>query len=104
MSTANLEVNGQVLSKEAILEKLQTLLKDLLKLEDTRLLTPETRLQEELGIGSLDMVDVVIAIEDAFSIKLRSSTNFEHVKTIEDVADLILNPSYVLKAQGGKDA
>lgn len=90
MSFENTETQNHMLSKEAVTEKLQMLLKDLLKLEDTQLITLDTHLQEELGIESLEMVDMIIAVENAFSIKFPSSTNYEKVRTLGDVANLIL--------------
>jgi len=89
MSATGPKVQSEVLSKEVVIEKLQVLLRDLLKLEDIRSLTPDTRLQEDLGIGSLDAVDLVMAVEDTFSIKARS-LNIAEVNTIGDMAGQIL--------------
>lgn len=101
MSSTGLSLQSQgTLTQEAVLEKLQGLLKDLLKLENTALLTPRTRLNEDLNIDSLGMVDLVIFVEEAFSVKFRSA-NFAKVKTLGDVADLILERSRPASVQGG---
>ena len=93
MSAQDPEVGNQVLTKEAVVEKLQGLLKEILKLENADSITQGSRLREDLSIESLDMVDLVIATEEAFSVKFRSANFFEEVKTVGDVADLILKRS-----------
>ncbi len=90
MSPRRQEAQNQVVSKEGIVEKLQDLLKDLLQLEDTGSLTPATRFQDDLGIASIDMVDMVIAIEDTFAIKFRDMELLAELPTLGDAADLIL--------------
>ncbi|MBI4714901.1 MAG: acyl carrier protein [Nitrospirae bacterium] len=74
MSSPGVVVQTQgSLTREAVLERLGGLLKDLLKLENTALLTPQARLNEDLNIDSLGMVDLVIFVEEAFSVKFRSA-------------------------------
>lgn len=89
MSSLNPEVRNQVWSREDVIEELQALLEGILRLGDLQSLTPDARLQEDLGIGSLDVLDLVMAVEKRFSIKLRS-VNFMEIDTIEKIADLIL--------------
>ena len=48
-------------------------------------LTPEATLYDDLGLDSLDAVDLVVAMEKAFSVKL---ANEEEVKTVRTVGDL----------------
>jgi acyl carrier protein len=80
---------NQTLSKEEVFENLQTLLRDILNPEDIESLTLDTRLQEDLGIKSLDTVEMIIVIEKAFSIRL-DSVDFTKVSTVEDLINLIL--------------
>jgi acyl carrier protein len=49
-------------------------------------LTPEATLYDDLGLDSLDAVDLVVAMEKAFSVKL---ANEEEVKTVRTVGDLL---------------
>lgn len=77
------------LSKEEVFENLRTLLRDILNPEDIESLTLDTRLQEDLGIKSLDTVEMIIVIEKAFSIRL-DSVDFTKVSTVEDLINLIL--------------
>jgi acyl carrier protein len=83
---------NQTLSKEEILENLRTLLRDILNPEDIEAITPDTRLQEDLGIKSLDTVEMIIIIEKAFSIRL-DSVDFTKISTIGDLSKVILEQS-----------
>jgi acyl carrier protein len=53
-------------------------------------LRPEARFREDLQGDSLAMVDIVIAVEEVFGIKLRSDLNFfDEIQTIGDAVELI---------------
>jgi acyl carrier protein len=83
-----------VLSREEILTRLQALLQDVLNLESADALSPAARLQEDLHIDSLGMVDIVIGVEEAFGVKIRSDLNlFERVVTVNDAVDLVVELS-----------
>lgn len=74
-----------------ILSKLQEMLQEVLSLEGTEALRSEARLQEDLHLDSLATVDVIIAVEEGFGIKLRSDLDFlSEVQTVGDVADLVV--------------
>jgi acyl carrier protein len=78
------------LSREEILRQLQETLKPILNLESAATLRPEARFREDLQGDSLAMVDIVIAVEEVFGIKLRSDLNFfDEIRTIGDAVELI---------------
>jgi acyl carrier protein len=78
------------LERDVILQKLQELLRTSLMLESTVALSAETRFQEDLHADSLGMVDVIIAVEEGFGIKLQSDLNFfETIRTVGDAVELI---------------
>lgn len=90
MANAELAVN-RPLSRQEILARLQVVLKDVLGLETVTALRPEARLREDLNIDSLGMVDVVIGVEEAFGVRMRSDLNlFEKVTTVEDAVNLVV--------------
>ena len=47
-------------------------------------ITPETRLHEDLGIDSLAMIDLAVAIEDTFHIRVPDETA-ERFRTVADL-------------------
>lgn len=79
-----------LLTPEKALATLQTILQDVLNLESAAALGPEARLQEDLNVDSLAMVDLVIALEDGFGLKLSADTEvIKEVKSVGDLAELI---------------
>lgn len=90
MANAPLAVK-QPLSRQEILARLQGVLRDVLSLETVEPLRPAARLREDLNIDSLGMVDVVIGVEEAFGVKMRSDLNlFERVVTVDDAVNLVV--------------
>ena len=51
-----------------ILEKVKSILSEQFDIEEDKI-TPETRLIEELGADSLDVVDLLMSIEDEFEVE-----------------------------------
>jgi acyl carrier protein len=79
------------LSRDEALAQVQELLRDILALETSQSIRPESRLAEDLRIDSLGMVDVVIGVEDTFGLKMQSDLNLlERVATVNDAVDLVL--------------
>ncbi len=56
-----------------------------LKEED---LTPEASLYEELGLDSLDSVDLVVALEREFNFKVVRNTDEEKIRAIRQLKDI----------------
>jgi acyl carrier protein len=87
---SNATVPSALITREGVLSELQDLLKTILNLETTASLRPEARFIEDLHSDSLAMVDIVIGVEEAFGIKMRSDLNlFEEIETIDDAVELI---------------
>ena len=75
-----------------IFEKIATLLADQLDVDPDDL-TPETRIIEDLGADSLDVVELLMAAEDEFEVEIR-----KQVALAIDEADVIL---FVVDAREG---
>ena len=65
--------------KEIIAESLGT---------DISTLTEETSFKEDLGADSLDLFEMVMALEEAFDVEIPSE-DLESIKTIKDVKEYI---------------
>lgn len=50
---------------------------------------PEARIREDLALDSLDIVDMVIVIEQAFQFKLTEREKLSTIKTLEDIYNFI---------------
>lgn len=56
-------------------------------------LVPEATLYDDLGLDSLDAVDLVVAMEKAFGVKLANEEAIKAVRTMDDLCLLIINIS-----------
>ncbi|MEH6535282.1 MAG: phosphopantetheine-binding protein [Psychroserpens sp.] len=75
------------MNKEVIIEKINNFLIDEFEVEADDIL-PEANLKETLELDSLDFVDLVVAIEANFSVKL-AGEDFVNVETLQNFYDLI---------------
>jgi acyl carrier protein len=56
---------------------------------DQELINPDAKLKDDLGLDSLDFVDVVVEIEDVFGIKL-TGADFTNIVFLSDFYNLII--------------
>ena len=54
-------------------------------------MTPDTTLFEDMGLDSLDVVDLVIVLETAFSIKIREEEAIRKIRTLGDIHSFVIN-------------
>jgi len=59
------------------------------ELEPERL-TPEATIYEELGLDSLDAVDMVVVLEKKFQVKLANEEAIRSVRTVNDIFELVI--------------
>lgn len=50
---------------------------------------PESLIREDLGLDSLDIVDMVIVLERAFQFKLTEREKIAQIRTLKDIYDFI---------------
>ena len=55
---------------------------------DEEKIQPEARLKEDIGIDSLDFVDIVVIVEKKFGFKIKTE-EMAHVKTFSQFCDSI---------------
>ena len=75
------------MSSEEILEKVKAIIVEQLGVTDTSV-TMEASFIDDLGADSLDIVELVMAIEEEFDIEI-PDTDAEKVVTVGDVVDYI---------------
>jgi len=68
-------------------DKLKEILVDVLGVEDDNV-KPESKFVEDLGADSLDLVELIMAFEDKFSIEI-SDEEAEKMVTVKDVLNYI---------------
>lgn len=72
---------------EQIEQKVNAFLIDELEIEEEKI-TGEARLKDDLGIDSLEVVDVVVYIEENFGFKMKPE-DFKVVKTVNELYSFI---------------
>lgn len=74
-----------------MLEKIRTIIADQLSVDES-IIQPGTSLVKDLEADSLDFVELVMALEEAFDVKIEEDDT-EKIATVQDIIDF-------LKAQG----
>ena len=67
-----------------ILEKLQSLIADQLGVAGSNI-TMDTNFEEDLGVDSLDIVELSLALEEDFDIEEMSEEDLASIKTVGDL-------------------
>ena len=79
----------QSLTEEQVIEKVNEIFCETFEIAPARLV-PEVRVFEDLGLDSLDAVDLVAALQTALGVRLRDSERVRTVRTLADVYALVL--------------
>lgn len=76
-----------MMTKQTIIEKINDFLIEDFEVEEEEL-EPSANLKDTIGLDSLDFVDLVVAVESNFGVKLVGE-DFVNVTTLEDFYNLI---------------
>ena len=52
-------------------------------------LTPQAHIFTDLGLDSLDIVDLIVALQNTFGVKFRSEEDVRNIRTLQDVYEFI---------------
>jgi acyl carrier protein len=69
--------------KQALLLRIKLILANYLKIDQEKIV-PNARLIEDLGVDSLDTVELIMAFEEEFGIEV-SDDDAEKARTVEDI-------------------
>jgi acyl carrier protein len=58
---------------------------------ETEKLQPKMNIFEDLGLDSLDIVDLVVALQQKFGVKIRNDQRVRNIRTLEDIYRFILS-------------
>ena len=75
------------MSSEEVLEKVKGIIVEQLGVAENAV-TMEASFIDDLGADSLDIVELVMALEEEYSIKI-PDTELENLKTVKDIVDCI---------------
>lgn len=71
-----------------IFEKVKNLIADQLDVDDQESITETSSITDDLGADSLDVVDLIMALEDEFSVEIPED-QAENIKTVGDIVKYI---------------
>ena len=77
------------MSDQEIFIRIQNIMADEFELEPEQLV-PEATLFDTLGLDSLDAVDMVVAMEKEFGVRMRDEEAMRAVRTMDDLHKLVL--------------
>ena len=75
------------MKREEIEAKVKEFMVEDLELDEAKI-TPEARLKEDIGVDSLDFVDIVVIVERKFGFKIKTE-EMANVKTFKQFCDYI---------------
>jgi acyl carrier protein len=75
------------MKRDEILQKLKDILKELFEVPPEKV-TPEAKLFEELGLDSIDAIDLVVKLQ-ALTKRRIAPQDFRTVRTVGDVLDCV---------------
>lgn len=71
-----------------IVSKTNQVFEEAFEIEPERLV-PEANIFEDLGLDSLDIVDLVVALQQKFGVKIRQDERVREIRTLEDIYTFI---------------
>lgn len=57
---------------------------------DADRLVPEAKIFDELGLDSLDIVDLIVALQKQFKVQIREDERVRSIRTLNDIYEFIL--------------
>lgn len=76
------------ITKEGIIRQTNEALKKEFELTDAQL-TPQANLKDDIGLDSLDAVDMVVVLEQKFHINIRQGYDLRSIVTLQNLYDFI---------------
>ena len=77
------------MDKQKIIDKINQVFEESFEIKKEKLL-PQANIFEDLGLDSLDVVDLVVALQQKFGIKIRDDQRIRNIRTLEDVYQFVL--------------
>ena len=82
---------------QEIINKINKVFEESFEIEKERLV-PEAHIFTDMGLDSLDIVDLVVALQNSFGVKIRNEEKVRDIRTLEDIYKFIS----ALKNEEGK--
>jgi acyl carrier protein len=73
---------------QEIINKINKVFEESFEIEKERLV-PQAHIFTDLGLDSLDIVDLVVALQSAFGVKIRNEEKVRDIRTLQDIYQFI---------------
>jgi acyl carrier protein len=73
---------------QEIINKINKVFEESFEIEKERLV-PQAHIFTDLGLDSLDIVDLVVALQNAFGVKIRNEEKVRDIRTLRDIYQFI---------------
>ena len=77
------------MTREEIVARTNKVFEEAFEIEAARL-QPQARIFDDLGLDSLDIVDLVVALQKQFGVQIRGDERVRAIRTLDDVYTFIL--------------
>lgn len=76
------------MTEQEIIDKTNRVFEESFEIEKERLI-PEAHIFTDLGLDSLDIVDLVVALQSSFGVKIRNEEKVRDIRTLQDLYQFI---------------
>jgi acyl carrier protein len=76
------------MTEQEIIEKTNRVFEEFFEIEPERL-KPEAHIFNDLGLDSLDIVDLVVALQNSFGVNIRNEEKIRNIRSLQDVYQFI---------------
>ena len=76
------------MTKQEIIDTTNKVFEESFEIETERLV-PQAHIFSDLGLDSLDIVDLIVALQNSFGVKIRNEESVREIRTLQDIYQLI---------------
>jgi acyl carrier protein len=76
------------MTEQEIIDKTNKVFEESFEIEKERLV-PSAHIFTDLGLDSLDIVDLVVALQSSFGVKIRNEEKVRDIRTLQDIYQFI---------------
>ncbi len=72
------------MTEQEIIDKTNKVFEEAFEIEKERLV-PQAHIFTDLGLDSLDIVDLIVALQNSFGVKIRNEEKVRDIRTLQDI-------------------
>jgi len=81
-------LSEECMTEQEIIEKTNKVFEESFEIEKDKLV-PTAHIFTDLGLDSLDIVDLVVALQNSFGVKIRNEERVRDIRTLQDIYQFI---------------